>query len=256
MSAIISAALALARQGLPVVPWSASKKPVTPHGFLDASTDPVEVQRLFSRPGAALVVVRMGEPSRLVALDFDTEDTARAWWRAHHHRLPDTRTHRTRRGGLHLLFAWPGGKVPSPAGKLALGVDVRGDGSALTWWPAHGGDVVRDMPLDGLPLFPGWVLDAITPPPPPPLPPTRLAVSDRYAAAALERAIVAVATAAEGTRNSTLNREAHGLARLVGPVLTARDIAAALIPAAQAAGLQPHETMLTVSSALRARGVA
>lgn len=256
MSALIAAALALAGQGLPVVPWNANKRPVTPHGFHDASTDPAEVRRLFSRPGAALVAVRMGEPSGLVALDLDPEDTARAWWRAHRDQLPETRTHRTRRGGLHLLFAWPGGRVPSPAGKLARGVDVRGDGSALTWWPAHGGAVLRDVPLGALPLFPGWLLDAITPPPPPPLPAARPAVSDRYAAAALERAIVAVARAGEGMRNATLNREAHGLARLVGPALTARDIAAALIPAAAAAGLQPRESMLTISSALRARGVA
>jgi hypothetical protein len=253
---LLGAALELACHGLPVLPCGEHKRPVTARGFHDASADPAEVRRLFARPGAALIGVPTGERSGLAVLDLDTEDEARAWWRAHRHRLPETRTHRTRRGGLHLHFAWPGGKVPTTAAKIAHGVDTRGDGGYVVWWPAHGGEVLRDVRLGELPLFPGWLLDLIAPPRPAPLPVTRPAVSDRYAAAALEKAMVAVATAGEGTRNDTLNREAHALARLVGPAMSARDVAAVMLAAAASAGLSPREAQLTVTSALRARGVA
>lgn len=258
MSALIAAALDLARQGFPTFSCGSDKRPVVAGGFKAATADPDEVRRLISRRGAALIGVPTGERSGLAVLDLDTVDEARAWWRAHHHRLPETRAHRTRSGGLHLLFAWPGGRVLTTAGKLAPGVDTRGDGGYIIWWPAHGGAVVRDMPLDALPPFPGWLLDLILPPrlvvQHPPAPPP--VISDRYTAAALRRAIAAVATAAEGTRNDTLNSETHGLARLVGPALTARDIAVSMLAAAAAAGLPPREAQLTVSSALRARGVA
>jgi hypothetical protein len=78
--------------------------------------------------------------------------------------------------------------------------------------------------------------------------------SSRYSSAALRKAVEEVARARLGTRNSTLNREAFGLARL--PELTPAEIEAALLGAATAAGLKPGEAIKTIHSALRARGAA
>lgn len=253
---ISNLARALAAQGLPVFPCAHDKRPIVSAGFWAASLDPVAIDRMFANPAAALIGVPTGERSGLAVLDLDPTDEAREWFRRHRDQLPETRTHRTRRGGLHLVYAWPGGKVPSTAGKLARGVDTRGDGGYVVWWPAHDGAVVRDVRRESLPLFPGRLLDLLAPPPPPPPPIARPSVSSRYTHAALQRAIAAVSTAREGTRNATLNRETFALARLIGPALTAGDVAAVMLAAAAVAGLPPREAQLTVTSALRARGAA
>jgi len=150
---------------------------------------------------------------------------------------------------------WPGLRVRSPAGKLALGVDVRADGSALTWWPAHGLAIVDARPLADLLPVPSWIVAAVNPPPPRPLGPPPV-LAEGYARAALLRSIGEVARAPEGRRNATLNAVAYGLARLIGPTLGEADIRTALVPAAEAAGLPQHEAEATIASALRARGSA
>ncbi|MCG3754675.1 bifunctional DNA primase/polymerase [Amycolatopsis sp. Poz14] len=45
--------------------------------------------------------------------------------------LPKTRTFRTQSGGLHILFNHPGFAVANSVGKLAPGIDVRGDGGYI-----------------------------------------------------------------------------------------------------------------------------
>ena len=72
-----------------------------------------------------------------------------------------------------------------------------------------------------------------------------------YAHAALSKAAENVATAGQGDRNATLNREAYALARL--PELTDAQIWDALGEAAARAGLARTETTKTIASALRAR---
>lgn len=74
----------------------------------------------------------------------------------------------------------------------------------------------------------------------------------RYAATALAREVEAVAGAAEGTRNHTLNAAAFSLATLVASgaldYATVRDT---LLQAAQAAGLPRVEAMRTIASGFR-----
>lgn len=67
--------------------------------------------------------------------------------------LPATRTHRTKNGGgAHYLFRAPDGKsLKNSASKLGDGLDTRGDGGYIVWWPTHGGEVenadtVADIP--------------------------------------------------------------------------------------------------------------
>src|SRR5260370_34837473 len=73
---------------------------------------------------------------------------------------------------------------------------------------------------------------------------------DRYKRGALRRAAHAVATAIDGTRNQTLNREAFSLARLAIDETT---IAEVLRDAAPAAGLSTAEARRTITSALLTR---
>jgi hypothetical protein len=64
------------------------------------------------------------------------------WWFSHRDRLPLTRVHRTRSGGLHLIFR----HVPDvrcSAGRIAPGIDVRGDGGYIIWWPGTARSGIR-----------------------------------------------------------------------------------------------------------------
>ena len=51
--------------------------------------------------------------------------------------LPLTRTHVTRSGGRHLLFRHREG-LRTSKGQIAKGVDVRGEGGFVVWWPREG----------------------------------------------------------------------------------------------------------------------
>jgi hypothetical protein len=130
---------------LPIFPCKASdKSPLTPHGFYNA------------RVGAdhsrwPLVGVRTGAASGIDVLDIDPG--ALAWLAENEHRLPQTRRHRTRRGGVHLLFRHAPGLKKSES-KIAKDVDVRADGSYAIWWPRQGLAVI-DAPLAA---WPGWLL--------------------------------------------------------------------------------------------------
>jgi Bifunctional DNA primase/polymerase, N-terminal len=137
-------ALILASEGRRCFPCSSNKRPASPHGFLDASADPMVLRELWANYPGQFVGVRTGKPSGMDALDLDRKHRHSAkWWVAYRDHLPVTRVHRTRSGGLHLLFRHTPGMRCS-AGRIAPGVDVRGDGGYLIWWPAAGLAVLRD----------------------------------------------------------------------------------------------------------------
>jgi hypothetical protein len=133
MSKLWPEALKLARRGISVFPCNQDKAPLTPHGFKDASRDPDIIGRWWQRWPDALVGVPTGD--EFVVLDIDQEhEEARRWLDANFRALPATRTHQTRSGGLHLLFA-PHPKFTCSAGKIARGIDTRGAGGYIIWWP-------------------------------------------------------------------------------------------------------------------------
>lgn len=79
------------------------------------------------------------------------------------------------------------------------------------------------------------------------------ATGDRYADAALRNEVRNVATAAEGTRNDSLNRAAFSLGGLVAVGVLSRDtVEAALVEAALAAGLGETEIAATLKSGMEA----
>jgi hypothetical protein len=125
----LGAALALAAEGRKCFPCAASKKPATPHGFLDAQDDPVALRELWEQYPAPLVGMPTGEASGIDALDIDAprHPEAAEWWARHHYRLPTTRTHRTRSGGRHVLFRHAAG-LRCWTGWPVLGIDGRADG--------------------------------------------------------------------------------------------------------------------------------
>jgi hypothetical protein len=134
----LQAALALARDGLACFPAFPSKCPSTPHGFYDASKDPAALRALWQQFPGPLVGVRTGAVSGIAVLDLDRKHReATDWWIQNRPRLPSTRVHRTRSGGLHLIFCHADG-VRCTTGRIAAGIDTRGDGGYVIWWPAAG----------------------------------------------------------------------------------------------------------------------
>lgn len=203
----VKQAVLLAMQGIPVFPVGANKAPASPHGFRDATNDVESVKRLWSQHPAPLVGVATGEASGFDALDVDPRHGGHVWLAENRERLPPTRVHQTRGGGWHYLFQHHAG-LRNSAGRIADGVDVRASGGCVIWWPAAGFPVLNaTLPAP----WPDWLLALALPPPRPVLaaPVVQFPAARGYAAAALRRAVDAVAGAQSGTRNHTLNREAY-----------------------------------------------
>src|SRR5215831_3480957 len=190
----LQAALDLARSGLALFPCGYSKRPTCEHGLLDATTDATVLRKLWRRHGGELVAVRTGAVSGVDVLDLDAKHSdARNWWHAHRAELPVTRVHRTRSGGLHLVFRHAQGLRCSTS-KLAHGIDVKGDDGCAIWWPAAGLPILHEGPPAP---WPSWLLAQLKPPAPPP--PSRLVIPDDRR---LRQLLRRVATAHEGERNA------------------------------------------------------
>jgi Bifunctional DNA primase/polymerase, N-terminal len=231
--------------GYPAFPCKSDKTPATPRGFKDASLPEAGLATLWARYPGELVGVPTGAASGFDVLDVDPRNGARAWYAANRSNLPATRIHRTRSGGLHVLFKRLAG-VRNSAGKIAPGVDVRADGGYIIWWPSTG-LAVRDVELREWPL---WIRPSLMTPPALPPPPYQKAtpISDR----AIEGVLTVVATASQGRRNSVTYWAAHRLRECVAQGKLAEGCARdLLIRAATHAGLSTVEASRTFNSAVR-----
>jgi hypothetical protein len=141
---LLEAALAYAARGWLVFPCvPGTKRPATVRGFLEATTDAERIRQWWAKDPTANVAIRTGRESGIVVLDVDPQsggfESLRALERAHE-RLPDTRSANTPRGGLHFYFLHPGVEVPSSVGKLAPGLDIKGDGGYVLAPPSRTAD--------------------------------------------------------------------------------------------------------------------
>ena len=110
---------------LPRFPCGAGKRPLTAKGFYGARKDWADDS------GWPLVGVPTGSVTGFDCLDVDVEGLG--WLNEFGNRLPPTRIHETRSGGRHLFFKHVEG-VRNSAGRIAKGIDVRGDGGFVVWW--------------------------------------------------------------------------------------------------------------------------
>jgi hypothetical protein len=197
---LLDTALSLASDGIPVFPCRRpDKRPTCPNGFYDATSEPAAVKRPWSAHPGNLIGVPTGLISGLFAADIDSGRhlSAAEWHQQNQHRL-QTRVHRTESGGLHLLFQHQPGLRNSQS-KLAHGVDTRGEGGYIIWWPAH--VTQRSSGIEApVEAVPGWMVRALAPPPPPPPPPR-----SRYDNASSFAGILrAVALASPGEKSGML----------------------------------------------------
>jgi putative DNA primase/helicase len=105
-----------------------------------ATTDPAVIDRWFAS-GEANLGLATGPDSGVWVLDIDPKHggtTSLEQLQDEYGPLPDTVTAVTGSGGLHLYWQWPDGmNVPSNAGQLAPGVDLRGTSGFLILPPSQ-----------------------------------------------------------------------------------------------------------------------
>jgi hypothetical protein len=265
----LTAALAYARHGIPVLPVHApdprggcscdkgvscerpGKHPHLRHGLTEASTDPRLIELWWARWPAANIGLRTG-----VAMDVADVDSAEGWHGLCHllgGELPAGPRVRTGGGGWHFWFRplGYGNRV-----RLLPGLDWRGNGGYVVAPPsrhASGADyrwVLR--PGRALPEGPAALRALIAGPVPPPSH-RPVAHPSRYARAALAAEADRVARAPVGSRNDTLNRAAYALGRFIGAgLLDEAETTRELEDAARFAGLGRAEIRGTLRSGLTA----
>jgi len=187
---------------------------LVPHGLKDASTDPDQLTRWWTRAPWANVGIPTGAVSGFFVLDvdaghggFESLDALVAT----HGPLPPTVTARTGGGGIHLLFRHPGRPIPN---KLALknGLDVRADGGYIVAPPsvhASGGTYAWAAgagPADLAPAdAPAWLLDLIlyVPPPAPTPAPKAAAPANLETRARAYLSAMAPAVSGQGGHSAT-----------------------------------------------------
>jgi Bifunctional DNA primase/polymerase, N-terminal len=249
--------------GWAVFPLQPDRKvPATQNGLHAATTDLELINRWWQRCPAFNIGVSCG-PSGLVVVDCDVKgdvDGLTAWFElgARHGPWVDTLVVSTPTGGEHWWFTTGAASIGNSAGKLAAGIDTRGNGGYCVAAPS----VVAGQPYEVLtgrapaPL-PDWLAELLAEPAAPLLSPTTVPrQADGYGQTALESELGRLALAPEGQRNDTLVRAAYRLGQLVGGhELEPGSATSQLLAVALRVGLCQSEAERTIRSGLDA-GIA
>jgi hypothetical protein len=252
------AALAYVRRGWCLFPCDAKKRPITPHGFRDASSDPAVIRDWWRRSPDALIGFWPGA-SDIAVLDIDVKngvDGLATFVRlTGSSTLPATPTVRTPSWGWHLHYQMPQPRIGITAGAagrgIGRGLDWRGDtgfailptlGSNYRWGQFHFGNTTP------LPVSSSLMPKAAEHRPFAQEP----ANLNQHALAGALRFLM---TVREGERNASLFWTACRFAEAIADGLIDIDGARSLLLRAGAGlGLTEPETMATINSAFAERG--
>jgi Bifunctional DNA primase/polymerase, N-terminal len=242
-------ALVLAKAGLPVFPCTEEKRPTLAGGFKNASKDAAVVRDLWQRGPGPLIGVPTGEASGLFVIDLDTSRHPEAtdWLDRNAQYLPETRQHRTKSGGFHLFFKHRAG-LRNSAGKLAPGVDTRGDGGYVIWWPPCIGGSDHKFRIAA--ELPQWIVDELTPKPIVYQP--RSAIGAVNFGANIRGILQTVTNAPPGQRNQVLHWAACRFGELVADNrITEHQATNLLVHAGCSTGLPQSEVIRTARGGIR-----
>jgi hypothetical protein len=251
----LDAALEYASHGTPVFPCNPlDKKPLTAHGFKDASKDENQIRTWWTQWPNAMIGAPTGAASGMWVVDLDLDPVKKLDGKATLQQLlaqrgpiPDTLKTITPRGGEHLIFSWDSSvDIRNSTSKIGPGIDVRANGGYVCLPPsksANGGEYrwVPGGPKQAAPA-PAWLITL-----------AKATKAKAWAKAALERECKAVASAQPGTRNSTLNTAAFNLFQIVaGRGLDEQEVRDRLYEAAETCGLVaddgPASVLATIDS--------
>src|SRR5215211_1722469 len=163
---LLKAALAYAGRGVPVFPCErGAKRPLTPNGHWDATTDRRAIERWWRRQPSANIGLPTGKKSGFVVLDVDVDDGGlESLAKLERAGVPVPKTARTRTGGggIHVFFRYPGStEIRNSAGLLGPGLDVRGEGGYVVVPPSRTRGLYRWV--DSSPLAEAsWLIERLT----------------------------------------------------------------------------------------------
>ncbi len=127
MSHTLSIALNYALRGWKILPIKlADKRPLTPHGYKDATSDSAIISEWFSCWPDANIGIATGAASGVIVLDVDPRNGGNESFAAIASLIPSTLTARTGGGGKHLYFKYCTG-LKNSNGKLGTGLDIKTD---------------------------------------------------------------------------------------------------------------------------------
>lgn len=131
---------ALAKRGIHVFPVAArSKKPLTEHGFKDATTDQAQIQAWLAKWPDCNWGIATGA-SGLYVVDVDPKNGGAASWdqlvKELGEGIADSVRVRTGGDGLHVYFKRPSGEHGNTTGALGPGIDTRGEGGYVVAPPS------------------------------------------------------------------------------------------------------------------------
>lgn len=247
-----------ASAGVPIFPCKAAeKRPLTKHGFLDATADLEQIRQWWARWPDANIGMPTGTPSGLEVVDIDVHGRVRgfaAFELARREGLVDRwqALVKTASGGMHAYYPVDRHR-PQPSWQAARsGIDFRGEGGYVIVPPSRvmfegnrsGYELIGVGRGDAVPVDAATLRQFLDPRPGLPAiehPSTQRKVdADRIAAW--------LATRVEGERNQALYWAACRLAENGVPDHNARNV---LGPAAERAGLRQPEILTTIRSAYR-----
>ena len=105
------------------------KTPAIAKGFQAASSDVKKVNEWWGGNAKLNIAIRTGAESGIFSLDVDTKNGKNGFeWLNAQGDLPATVVFKTPSGGKQYIFRMPDFFVGSNSGKLAEGVDIRGEG--------------------------------------------------------------------------------------------------------------------------------
>jgi hypothetical protein len=156
------ATLCVARMGWKIFPLRPrDKRPLTVHGFKDASSNPEQIDRWWISNPKAGVGLPTGKENGIIVIDFDprnagveevdedgNEYSRDAYEMAHDlfgTELPDTWIVETPGGGLHFYFKHPGDRVVPGLKGWKPGIDIKSDGGYVCAPPSihpNGGEYI------------------------------------------------------------------------------------------------------------------
>lgn len=255
--ALAAAATTYATTGIPVFPCvPGGKRPLTEHGFQDATTDLDQVSAWWRRFPAANIGIPTGQLVDVLDIDVHATGTGYPVLRTLHQEgliAGWGQTVRSPSGGLHLYYPTAPGQEHSSWSRGRAHVDFRGVGGYIIAPPStitttHG-DRSYEVIARGQhprPVDADKIRDFLTPTPDPSARPLVMATTMRETS--VEQIAGWVSSLAEGNRNAGLFWAA---CRLAEAGLTEHDTVGILEPAAASAGLEAREITSTIRSAHR-----
>lgn len=148
----------------PLVPRS--KVPITQRGFLDASKEEDQIRSMWNSRTNCNIGISTGSASGFWVLDIDKDKGGEESLQQLENKygsLPSTLTSYTGGGGRHFLFVIPNNiKIPCTIGKLAKGIDTRGDGGYIAAPPSIHPNGTQYVWGDGeIAEAPSWLIKLI-----------------------------------------------------------------------------------------------